>query len=236
MKKPLLTLDPRCKLYLLLLGNLLLFFHVDLKAEIAVMFFLLLPFYLDGKSTLKGIRLTMTYIVLLLADVFLIPVAQGLAASLISFFAVGIRMMLPCLVSGAYAFTSTTVSAFVCALRKMHVPEAIVIPCMVVIRFFPTLREDYRQIRHSMQLRGVGGNFLGTVRNPMRSLEYVVIPLLMNSNNVAQDLSVAALTKGLGIQSEHTSLTEIRFGFPDGLYMALSTLPLVISILEKTLL
>ncbi len=234
MKKTLLTLDPRCKLYLLLLSNLLLFYHVDLRTEAAVMVFLLLPFYLDGKSTKKGVRLTALYIVLLAADQFLVPAAQGIVASWFSLLAVGVRMMLPCLVAGAYAFTSTSVSAFVCALRKMHVPESIVIPCMVVIRFFPTLRDDYRQIKNSMQLRGLGGDLLGAVKSPMKSLEYVIIPLLMNSNNVAQDLSVAALTKGLGIEGKHTSLTEIRFGLSDVLYMLLSASPVVFYMFEKT--
>lgn len=32
-------LDPRCKLYMLLIGNLLLFFHVDLETELLLMLF-----------------------------------------------------------------------------------------------------------------------------------------------------------------------------------------------------
>ena len=31
----------------------------------------------------------------------------------------------------------------------------MVIPCVVVIRFFPTIAEDYRQIRNAMALRGI---------------------------------------------------------------------------------
>ena len=64
--------------------------------------------------------------------------------------AVGIRMLLPCLITGAFAFTTTSPGEFTAALRRMHVPEAVIIPCIVVIRFFPTLREDYRHIRNAM--------------------------------------------------------------------------------------
>ena len=32
----------------------------------------------------------------------------------------------------------------------------------------------------------------------------------MNSNNVAQDLSAAALTKGIGLPGRHTCMTELR--------------------------
>ena len=222
------TLDPRCKLYLLLLSNLLLFLHVNIRSEILLMAFLLLPFYWQARSRKRGIRLTLTYLVLLWADICLVPIASGLAQTWVSLLAVGVRMMLPCLVAGSYAFTTTSVGEFVCALRKMKVPEAVIIPCMVVIRFFPTIREDYRQIRNSMELRGTFGGTSTAIFHPMRSLEYVIIPLLMNSSNVAQDLSVAALTKGLGIPNEHTSLAELHFRIFDGVYMVLCTIPLLL--------
>ena len=64
-------------------------------------------------------------------------------------------MMLPCFITGAYAFTTTSASEFICSMRRMHAPEAVVIPCVVVIRFFPTIAEDYRQIRNAMALRGI---------------------------------------------------------------------------------
>lgn len=224
-----LKLDPRTKLYMVLLGNLLLFFHVDLPTEIGLMCIFLLPFI--GSSKRKtGIRLAVTYGILLLLDAVLVPVATGLAASWVSLLAVGIRMLFPCIVTGAYAFSTTGVSEFVCAMRKMKIPEAIIIPCMVVIRFFPTIREDYRQIRNAMKFRGHGQT--GGVLHPVRSLEYVMIPLLMNSNNVSQDLSVAALTKGIGMAGTHTSIRDIRFGTVDVLYMLLCTFPLILYLVK----
>ena len=112
----------------------------------------------------------------------------------------------------------------------MHVPEAVVIPCVVVIRFFPTIAEDYRQIRNAMALRGISSGGWGIVRHPTQSLEYILIPLLMNATNVAQDLSVAALTKGLGREGEHTSHTKIRMTVIDWLVMIVVTVPLALDI------
>lgn len=218
-------LDPRCKLYMLLIGNLLLFFHVNLLTEAVLMFFFLLPFAFSRKWKV-GLRLGITYGILLLLDFTLVPVATGAVASWVSLLAVGIRMMFPCIVTGAYAFSTTGVSEFVCALRKMKVSEAIIIPCMVVIRFFPTIKEDYQQIRNAMKFCGNGQT--NALLHPMQNLEYVLIPLLMNSNNVSQDLSVAALTKGLGMKGEHTSITEIRFGVRDAVYMIICTIPLIL--------
>ena len=83
----------------------------------------------------------------------------------------------------------------VCGLRKIKVPECIIVPSVTIIRFFPTIAEGYRQIKNAMAFRGIASGKLALLRNPAQSLEYILMPLLMNSNNVAQDLSVAAMTK-----------------------------------------
>lgn len=216
-------LDPRTKLYLLILSNLLLFFHVSFRCEVILMIFFLLPFYFSSKKIL-GIRLSITYFILVLLDIYLVPIADGIVLNWIGLLASGVRMMFPCLVTGAYAFSTTTVSEFVLALRKMHIPEEVIIPCMVVIRFFPTIKEDYAQIKNAMAIRGIGGDWF----HPMERLEYVIIPLLMNSNNVSEDLTVAALTKGIGIEGKHTSLTKIEMTWIDFTYMILCTVILIV--------
>lgn len=220
-------LDPRAKLYLLLLANLLLFFHVNTVTEILMTALFLFPIFLAGRYKM-GLRLLVIYGVLAALDLLVVPVAgNGFLLNFIALLAVGIRMLLPCIVTGAYAFATTTVGEMVCALRKMHVPETVIIPCMVVIRFFPTVREDYRQIRNAMALRGIAAGRAAILRHPAQTLEYILIPLLMNGNNVASDLSVAALTKGIGLKGRHTCMTQIRLGPFDWCYMAVCTAPLL---------
>ena len=63
----------------------------------------------------------------------------------------------------------------------------IIIPSAVVVRFFPTVGEDYA-IRAPWPCGGIAAS-RGTLRHPVQSLEYILMPLLMNSNNVARDLS-----------------------------------------------
>lgn len=220
-------LDPRTKLYLLLLANLMLFFHVGTAAEAVMTVLFLLPFLLEGKGR-TALRLALLYMALLAVDVLVIPVATGFLLNLLALFSVGMRMMLPCIITGAYAFTTTTVGEFVCALRKLRLPESVIIPCMVVIRFFPTIREDYRQIRNAMALRGIAEGGAAMLQHPAQTLEYILIPLLVNGNNVAQDLSVAALTKGIGLAGAHTCMTRLRMTALDWAYMGLCTVPMVL--------
>ena len=220
-------MDPRAKLYLLLLANLLLLFHVGTAAEAATTALCLLLFFLSGKIGL-GLRLSALYFGLLVVDIFVVPRAgEGVLLNLLSLVSVGVRMMLPCIITGAYAFSTTTIGELTAALRRMHVPESVIIPCAVVVRFFPTVGEDYRQIRAAMALRGIAEGRGALLLHPMQSLEYILMPLLMNSNNVAQDLSAAALTKGIGLPGRHTCMTELRLTVWDFLYPALCTLPLV---------
>lgn len=256
-------LDPRAKLYLLLIANLLLFFHVDTRGEAIVVALLLLPLFVAGRWR-TGLRLTIVYVLLLALGLWsdtvtmtgsgsgggslISTISSGGAAAatagtaaapttafvtaghVAGLLSVGIRMMMPCLISGAYAFTTTTISEFVCAMRRMRVPEVVVIPCMVVIRFFPTIVHDYRQIRNAMAMRGIAAGRFALVRHPVQSLEFILVPLLMNATIVSRDLSVAALTKGLGIAGEHTCMTTIRMRWFDWGYMAVCTVPLALAI------
>ena len=221
-------MDPRAKLYLLLLANLMLFFHVSLAAEAIMATLFLLLFFLSGCYA-AGLRLTAIYGVLLALDLWAVPRAENSPfLNVVALFSVGIRMMLPCIITGAYAFSTTTAGELVCALRSMHVPESVIIPCAVVIRFFPTVGEDYRQIRAAMALRGIAEGKAALLLHPAQSLEYILMPLLMNGNNVAQDLSVAALTKGIGLPGRHTSMIELCPKAADILYSLLCTLPMLL--------
>ncbi len=223
------ALDPRTKLYLVALANLLLFFHVDVAVEALTMLLLLLPLAIAGRRTVAA-RFGCIYLLLLAGTWASTLDGGGGWLHMLGLPCVGIRMMMPCLIAGIYAFATTTASQFVCALRRMRIPESIVIPCVVCIRFFPTIYDDYHQIRDAMALRGIAQGSFALLRHPAQSLEYILMPLLMNATGVAQDLSVAALTKGIGISGPHTCHTEIRMHWVDWVWMLICTVPLALGI------
>ena len=106
-------MDPRAKLYLLLLANLMLFFHVSLAAEAIMAALFLLLFFLSGCYA-AGLRLTAIYGVLLALDLWAVPRAENSPfLNVVALFSVGIRMMLPCIITGAYAFSTTTAGELV---------------------------------------------------------------------------------------------------------------------------
>ncbi len=222
------ALDPRAKLYLLLLSNLLLFFHVGMIVEVVVVTVLLITLCAAGRYV-AGVRMAVIY-VLLLAGTWISLTADNMWLHMLGLLSVGLRMIMPCLIAGVYAFTTTSVSEFVCVMRRMRVPETLIIPCVVCIRFFPTIRLNYRRIRRAMALRGIAREPFALVCHPARTLEYILMPLLMNATSVAQDLSIAALTKGLGLDNTHTCMTQIRMRLIDWLAMLICTVLLVLDI------
>lgn len=46
-----------------------------------------------------------------------------------------------------------------------------------MLRFFPTLGEEYRAIRNSQRFRGIGVGILHTLTHLPSTIEYILIPL-----------------------------------------------------------
>lgn len=121
---------------------------------------------------------------------------------------------LPGLAMGYYAVSTTTVSEFVAAMEKMHIPDQITIPLSVMFRFFPTVGEEAGSIRDAMSMRGI---FLSG-KHPAKTLEYCLIPLMTCSVKIGEELSAAALTRGLGAPVKRTNICRIGFGIWDILF------------------
>ena len=134
-------MDPRAKLYLLLLANLMLFFQVGTGSEAVATGLFLLLFFLSG-HTRTGIRLSVVYFGLLAIDLFVVPLAgEGILLNLLSLVSVGIRMMLPCIITGAYAFSTTTIGELTAALRRMRFVATSLLVLAAIV-FVATLHRD----------------------------------------------------------------------------------------------
>ena len=97
-------------------------------------------------------RFAVTYAILFALELTVLPLLTG-TWNFILGAAVGIYThMLPGFIMGYYLVSTTTVSEFVAAMEKMHIPQKIVIPMSVVFRFFPTVKEEYAAIRDAMKI------------------------------------------------------------------------------------
>lgn len=119
---------------------------------------------------------------------------------------------LPGMMMAYFLIVSTTVSEFVAAMDCMHVTKKISMPLSVLFRFFPTIVEEYGHVRDAMMMRDVG-----SIRNPMKMLEYRMVPFLTSIVSIGNDLSASALTRGLNAPVNRTNVCPIGFTWRDGI-------------------
>lgn len=113
--------------------------------------------------------------------------------------------------------------------EDVYIPEAFIIPFSVMFRFFPTISEEAGSIGNAMRMRGITGkNFF---KNPQAVLEYRIVPLMMSVVTIGNDLSAAALTRGLGNGKKRTSICKIGFHWKDFALMIIVTAALLVFLL-----
>ncbi len=162
-------------------------------------------------------RFSITYGILFTLELTIVPMLTGVWNFILNAASGIYTHMLPGFVMGYYLISTTTVSEFVAAMERVHVSQKIVIPMSVVFRLFPTIKEEYTAIRDAMRMRDIT-----TLRSPMKMLEYRVVPLMMSIAKIGEELSAAALTRGLGAPEKRTNICKIGFGPLDLIFLLLS--------------
>lgn len=114
-----------------------------------------------------------------------------------------------------WMFSTTRISEFTTAFHQMRLPNMIVIPLSVMFRFFPVVIDEMRGIIEAMKLRGYQKPWL----HPIRTAEYIVVPLLSAVARIADELAAAALIRGLGAPGRPTQLSTHRFGAWDAVIL-----------------
>lgn len=118
----------------------------------------------------------------------------------------------------------TTVSEFITAMERMHIPQVITIPMSVMFRFFPTISEENVAITEAMQMRQVKG----TKQGLLKRMEYEIVPLMMSTVRIADELSQASLTKGLGSKAKRSHICEVGLRLQDYILLILLTAAFVL--------
>ena len=219
-------LDPRTKLLLLLTITTLMFSTSNEGImNIVKPCLSLVPFVLILSE--HRFKTAGKYLLLYVACFALERIALVYLSGLLSF----IVMAVTSIMTGAWLISSTSVSEFIGAMERMHITEKIVIPMSVIFRFFPTISEEYQAIRDAMKMRGIrsGG------RHPLLMVEYRLVPLMVSVVKIGDELSAAALTRGLGAPVRRTNVCQIGFHFQDVVAALFCILCFIVFLLQKQL-
>ena len=226
-------LDPRTKLFMVFIVSLIVMMSATTPVLWVIRIIItLIPIVLLilEKKYSSALRFFLAYgIALVLLLFFISENSEGIIASLLIGYCGIVVQFMPALITAWYVIRTTKIGEFMSCMQKMHVPDGIAVSLAVVMRFFPTIKEEYSSINDAMRMRGVmlgGGNVL-------RMFEFRMIPLLFSCVNIGEELSAAAITRGLGGEVKRSSVIELKLGIADFFLMAFLTAATVIFVVFK---
>ena len=206
-------LDPRCKILLLVCIGFVSYFLAGEVVSLALMlvYGLFIALGNGGKWAAKMIRYVQ------------VPVLSVI----MSVFGVTVLKLIPIVMMGLWILRTTYMDDLMVALQRMRLPQAVTIPLVVMFRYIPTLRIEYRQIRSTMDIRGISDTVWKRVCHPLATIEYILIPLLMRCLKVTDELAASGTTRGLELECKRYALRPIRFAWPEIVVSLLGILFLV---------
>lgn len=215
-----LYLDPRTKIVLCLVVSFIMLESttslVVNALQIALAALPLIFLLMLGKHKMAVYYLC-AYVFASLVPQLLVPLLPDIINLLFTGMIALMTQILPGMMMAYFLIVSTSVSEFVTAMDRMHVPKSISVPMSVLFRFFPTIVEEYGHVRDAMRMREVGN-----LRQPMAMLEYRMVPFMTSIVSIGNDLAASALTRGLSAPVRRTNVCPIGFTWRDGLAFVLT--------------
>ncbi|MCR5110083.1 MAG: energy-coupling factor transporter transmembrane protein EcfT [Ruminococcus sp.] len=214
-------LDPRTKLFMIFTVSLIVMVNAVTPLEWALRILItLVPIALMmiEEKYAAALRFTILYAAaLILQGFFISSESTGIISALLMGYCGIVAQFMPAMITAWYAVRTTKINDFMSAMQKMHVPDGISISLAVVMRFFPTIKEEYSYINDAMRMRGIsmGGGKVS------KMIEYRLIPLMFSCVNIGDELSAAAVTRGLGAPIKRTSAVELKLKAKDYAIMIL---------------
>ncbi|UTC98820.1 energy-coupling factor transporter transmembrane protein EcfT [Treponema denticola] len=213
-------LDPRTKLLILAITSVSVFLNESMLIEGAFTFipFLLL---LQAKHIRLAFKSGAAFIILLALPMLLVPHLPVTAGGIVYMFAVYIRKLIPCFMLGSLLIRTTKVSTFLAAISRLHLPKGFTIALSITLRYFPTMTEEWGFIKDAMSLRGISASPAGLLFHPVRTMEYVYVPMLVSASKISDEITQAAITRGIDHLERRSCLENIRFRMRDALLLLL---------------
>lgn len=213
-------LDPRTKLLILSITSISVFLNESIVIEClftAIPVFLLLQVKEFRTASKYGIL----FIVLLMLQLLVILKLPITIGGIIYMFDVYIRKLIPCFMIGTFLIRTTKVSTFLAALSRLHLSKGFTIALSITLRYFPTMAEEWNYIKDAMALRGITTSFVGFLRHPVKIMEYVYVPMLVSASKISDEITQAAITRGIDHVGRRSCIEEVCFSIEDALIVTI---------------
>ena len=140
---------------------------------------------------------------------------SGMLNVFIVTFAVFIRRLFPCAMLGGVIIGTTRVNEFMAAMNRLHISKKIVIPIAIMFRYFPMIKEEWNAIKDAMKMRGISPSIIGFIKHPAIIIECIYVPILMSASKISDELTTAAITRGIENPKRRTCMQNIKLTISD---------------------
>ncbi len=223
-------IDPRTKLILMFFVNMFAFRGGNIFIMLTIAAIPVVLLFAERK--IKGaIICAAVYLAAALINEWIVPATHGAANVLVVMISGMVYRLMPGFIMGYYLVVTTTVSEFIAAMERMHISQKILIPLSVMFRFFPTVVQEARSIGDAMRMRGIAVGGSKFWKRPMSMIEYRIVPLMMSTVKIGEELSAASLTRGLGGPQRRTNICKIGFSIHDLVLLSIVTVVLLAYVL-----
>ena len=120
------------------------------------------------------------------------------------------------ILAGAYLLLTVKPSEMAAMLYRIRAPRWLATPLVVMVRFFPQAWDEFQAVFEAMSLRGIPVGPAAWIVHPLRTTEYLLVPMLASTSRIADDLAASALVRGLGNSARPTALEPMPLGWRDG--------------------
>ena len=139
-----------------------------------------------------------------------IPLFHSAVFSVIGIVAFIVQRIIPFMLLGTVIQKQKNISEITMALDRMRLPRGIILSIAIMFRYFPSIKDDFFIIIDAMKLKGLYTSKRAAVIHPIRTMEFIIVPMLFKSLRTAEELSCAALIKGIENTGKKTSYFDVR--------------------------
>lgn len=120
-------------------------------------------------------------------------------------------------VIAAYPIAKAPTGRLIASLDRMKIPRTFTISLAVLFRFLPTIGMEYSAIRRAQQYRDIGTSFRKAVTRIPQLFEFTLVPLLIRTTKVADELTASAEVRGMKLKGDYNSYYEVKMRICDWL-------------------
>ena len=161
------------------------------------------------------------------------PMFQSAVFSAIGIVAFIVQRIIPFMLLGTVIQKQKNISEITMALDRMRLPRGIILSIAVMFRYFPAIKDDFLVIIDAMKLKGLYTSKCAAILHPIRTMEFVLVPMLFKSLKTAEELSCAALVKGIENTGKKTSYFDVKLRPIDAVFSLAAITVLTASMYAK---